>query len=101
MFYSSISNRCLTRLEKNASLSEVGGRFAATNHSIDLLLKALRAVALLAIFYVFLPGQTFQVQRYQTYSGEWVMELADRRVIGQTSWTDMRPKSLQASARTN
>jgi hypothetical protein len=31
----------------------------------------------------FFPGQSFQLQRYQSYAGEWLKESADRHVIVQ------------------
>src|SRR5260370_15283220 len=42
----------------------------------------------------FLPGQNFQLQRYQNYAGEWLKESADRHIIVQicesTAWAERR-----------
>jgi hypothetical protein len=42
----------------------------------------------------FLPGQNFQLERYQNYAGEWLKESADRHIIVQicqsAAWAERR-----------
>jgi AraC family transcriptional regulator len=42
----------------------------------------------------FFPGQSFQLQRYQSYAGEWLKESADRHIIVQicesAAWAERR-----------
>jgi AraC family transcriptional regulator len=95
--------RCFARLKHERSESATNGYTAVTR--LEVTASSMSRYTSIAssrsspasetvITTGFCPGQNFQLQRYQSYAGEWLKESADRHIIVQicesTAWAERR-----------